>query len=285
MLSSSVLLCNEITQHDASDLVTVTGDLRLNSLSTDITNVTLPNLVIVGQDLYVADVAAETMSLSFPSLVNVSGDVYFSRIYSETVDLSSLRNVGGDVYFYDLRYLAVLELPALTIVGGQFHASYLCGDYSRCYLFTGTIGIDIDKLESVGSFFIIQSNYYMTSVNASALASVGTYFSFDSNQRLAELSFESLAFVGGYLRIEGCDALITAAFNSLSSVGLGSGVYSYQSTTSCSVSGESEVVCVNDNNALEMIAFRSLDYNSVDTAVSSGHYMLPNLHRTRHRKR
>ena len=95
MMSSNVLLCNDVTQMSTEDIVEVTGSLRLNSLSTDITNVNLPNLVTVGQDLYVADVTAETMSLSFPSLVNVSGDVTFYQIYSETVELPSLRNVIG----------------------------------------------------------------------------------------------------------------------------------------------------------------------------------------------
>ena len=47
LFSATVVTCNGRHLFNASGLVEVTGDLRLNSLSTDIASVTLPNLALV----------------------------------------------------------------------------------------------------------------------------------------------------------------------------------------------------------------------------------------------
>ena len=250
VLSSNVLLCNEVTQVSARDLVEVTGDVRLASLAASITSVSLPNLAVIGQDLYVSDIETTTTILSFPSLVSVYGSVYFNYVETETIELPLLQNVTGDVNFYSWIEAHSLKLPSLRWVGGYFYV----GGYAST--------VDVGNLESVGSYFMLDYNLYLDTVNVSSLQAVGYYMRItQSRYYLTELSFGSLAYVGGYLYLTDNDALTTAFFNSLTSI---------ESTTYCGVSGDYENVCVDANNALESIAFRSLDYDSVDVAVSSG---------------
>ena len=275
MMSSTVLLCNDVTQMSTEDIVEVTGDLRLSSLSYDITSVTLPNLIVIGGDLYAADVDEATTTLSFPLLANVHGTVCFNYVETETIELPLLQNVSGDVRFYSSSGdHHSLRLPSLQRVGGYF--------YVRRY----ASSLDVGNLESVGSYFSLGYNYYLDTVNVSSLQTVGSYLSIyyvpyssltelsfasltrvgsylsiSSHSSILLLSFESLVYVGGYLYLTDNDALSAASFNSLTSI---------ESTTYCGVSGEYENVCVDANNALSSIAFRSLDYDSVDVAVSSG---------------
>ena len=248
--SAGTMACNERYLINASGLIEVTGSVRLVSLAAEITSLRLPSLVVIGQDLYVADVDAATTTLSFPSLENVHGKVYFSNVETETIELPLLQNVTGDVNFYSWIEAHSLKLPSLRWVGGYF----CVGGYAST--------VDVGNLESVGSYFMLDYNLYLDTVNVSSLQAVGYYMRItQSRYYLTELSFGSLAYVGGYLYVADNDALTTATFNSLTSI---------ESTTYCGVSGDYENVCVDANNALESIAFRSLDYDSVDVAVSSG---------------
>ena len=260
MMSSTVLLCNDVTQMSTDDIVEVTGDLRLSSLSNGIASVTLPILAVIGQDLYVADVDAATAMLSFPSLTDVHGKVYFSNVEAETVELPLLQNVTGDVHFYSWIEAHSLKLPSLRRVGGYFYV----GGYAST--------VDVGNLESVGSYFRLYYNSYLATLNVSSLQTVGGYVEISqSSYYLTELSFGSLAYVGGYLYVADNDALTAVFFNSLTSIGSAHDYYYvYNVYTNCGVSGELENVCVDANNALESIAFKSLDYDSVDVAVSSG---------------
>ena len=276
--SADAMACNERYLINASGLIEVTGNVRLTSLASDITSLVLPNLVVVGGDLYVADVDAATTTLSFPLLANVHGKVYFSDVETETIELPLLQNVSGDVYFGSWYGGYSLRLPSLQLVGGYF------------YVYSYASTLDVGNLESVGSYFNLDYNYYLDTVNASSLQTVGSYLSIDylryssltelsfvsltrvgsylsirTNPSILLLSFESLVYVGGYLHVADNDALTVAIFNSLTSI---------ESTTYCGGSGEYENVCVDANNALEIVAFRSLDYDSVDVAVSSGMCLL-----------
>jgi hypothetical protein len=142
-------------------------------------------------------------------------------------------------------------------VGGYFYV----GGYAST--------VDVGNLESVGSYFRLYYNSYLATLNVSSLQTVGGYVEISqSSYYLTELSFGSLAYVGGYLYVADNDALTAVFFNSLTSIG--SAHDYYYVNTNCGVSGELENVCVDANNALESIAFKSLDYDSVDVAVSSG---------------
>ena len=188
-------------------------------------------------------------------------------------------------------------MPALTTIG-SYIKFYVC----RPRYSSDGLSLDIDKLESVGSSFRLEYSD-LSSVNASALRTVGSEFSMtEIGGGLTTLSFESLEFVRGYFEITDCDSLTVAYFNSLASIGFtrwspsstptrapsvhtsedenqNYGGYNYNNynyandgsrATSCSASGDYENMCIDRNNALDTIAFRSLDYDLFDIAASSG---------------
>ena len=284
---------------DLPSLRAVGGSVSLESLTANTTVNFLAALAIVGGDLYVWRVSFST-DLRLPSLYSVGGGV--SQYYTAPVGLASLTHIEGDFYIVTWYYYPFeadnLGLPSLRYVGGSvtiddggyffstlsFPALRTIGDALSVVTGRAT-GLDLGKLESVGSNFYLSNYYDLSSLNTSALHSVGGDFLLESDYSLTEVSFGSLAFVRGYLKITGCDALVVAYFNSLASVGIprsASSAYSYSysgssydesQATYCSVSGDYENLCIEDNTALESIAFPSLDYDSSDIAVASGPWL------------
>ena len=280
----------------------VGGSVSLWSLTAN-TTVNLAALAIVGGDLQVGSVSLAT-DLRLPSLYSVGGDV--SQYRTAPVGLTSLTHIEGDFYITTRYYYPSVEAgdlgpPSLRYVGGSvtiederyffstlsFPALRTIGDALSVVQGRAT-GLDLGKLESVGSNFYLTNYYDLSSLNASALHSVGGDFLLERDDSLTEVSFGSLAFVRGYLKITGCDALVVAYFNSLASVGIPRSAstptpaysYSYSGSsydesqaTYCSVSGDYENLCIEDNTALESIAFPSLDYDSSDIAVASGPWL------------
>jgi hypothetical protein len=259
----------------------------------DMSTLSLPALTHIGSNLYFS--RAYYGELDLPLLRDVGGNLDFNSYSRFTkVDLPSLRGVGGYANF-DWLYADTLSMPALTTIGSYFHL-----EDCRARGSSDGLSLDIDKLESVGSRFRLEDSY-LASVNASALQTVGSEFSITEIEGgLTKLSFESLEFVRGYFEIQDCDSLTVAYFNSLASIGFpewspsskptrapseddhysGSNNYNYYNynyandgsrTTSCSASGDYEKnMCIDRNNALDTIAFRSLDYDLFDIAASSG---------------
>ena len=198
--TATIAVCNERHLVNASDLVEITGSLRLTFLSSDISTLSFENLAVIGQDLYVSDVDATTTTLSFPSLGNVSGSITFSSASIETVELSALRVCGSlsassgsatSLYFPLLEEvfgamsfsgsgIRTIELPSLLVVDGtaSFSSLYSMGSIlmpavrtigggfsisNWChYNYPDTSGsVDIHSLESIGGrFYIYRINYY-----------------------------------------------------------------------------------------------------------------------------
>ena len=155
------------TQMTPSDLVEITGSLRLTFLSSDITTLSFENLAVIGQDLYVAGVDATTTALSFPKLGNVSGSITFSSAFIETIELSALRVCASlSVSAYDSNIIAMhFYFPVLEEVSGAM-------SFSGCMIRT----IELPSLLAVGGSASFWYLYYMGSIAMPAVKTIGGDF-------------------------------------------------------------------------------------------------------------
>ena len=195
--TSTVAICNERHLVNASDLVEITGSLRLTFLLSDITALSFENLAVIRQDLYVADVDATTTRLSFPSLVNVSGDITFSSALVETVELSALRACGSlsastsggttNLYFPVLEEVSgamsfsgsairTIELPSLLVIGGSasFSSLYNIGS-SIAMPAVRTIGGGL-SISSLCHYAYSDDTHASGSIDINSLESIGGMF-------------------------------------------------------------------------------------------------------------
>ena len=253
--TATIVVCNERHLVNASDLVEITGSLRLTFLSSDITTLSFENLAVIGQDLYVADIDATTTTLSFPKLGNVSGSITFSSAFIETIELSALRvcaslsvsaydniiamhfyfpvleEVSGAMSFSG-RMIRTIELPSLLAVGGS-------ASFSSLY-YMGSIAMPAVKTIGGDLYTVNLCAYSCTSggsVDIHSLESIGGSFSirymsgattinatrlqtlgslyFYGLYSMTELSMTSLVTVRGQLYMYDASALTTLAFDSL----------------------------------------------------------------------
>lgn len=157
-----------------ASLQSVGGGVTINSLA-NLTSVLFPNLQSVGQDLDLSSDTALT-TVDFSSLATVSGQLNLSSCASlVNLSLPVLSDLtGGDTNFSSMTLLQTASLPSLTAAGGL--------DFPDC-----------DAL---------------TSVDLSALVT-GTYLNFAPCALLPSLDLSALTTLTGDMTFNDCVALTT----------------------------------------------------------------------------
>ena len=215
--TASIAVCNEHYLVNVSDLVEITGSLRLTFLSSGITALSFDSLAVIGQDLYVADIDATTTTLSFPSLLNVSGGITFSNAYIETTELLALRMCSGSLSVTTTDYNSVTNVyfPFLEEVSGAM-------DFDGRAIRT----IELPSLLVVGGSASFSSLYYMNSIAMPAIRAIGGGLSINALGYFlsgsASLDIHSLESIGGefYIRdIEAYPSLTTINATRLQTLG------------------------------------------------------------------